>query len=266
MKDNTNYKVTDNLAVLLVADPKCGKTRLAMSFPDPYFLDLDKNLGSAVRVAGNKKYYYDQVDVDDKGQPVSEDKQWERATTCLEAACKDPRIKTIVIDSVTRLGELAKVHIIAQLKSMGLGNKLRADTASDQIRLVDYDTYGTLLLKLVALTRASGKMVVWTSHQTAHEDEVSHRMRYFLSIVGKLKDTLGGYFTDVWAMTATPETKMIGGKAVQSTKYEIRTKPTGFHVSLGTSLDLEPSIDITDRTPDQIWAMLAPKLSTNPTK
>lgn len=262
MKSNSDYKVTDNLAVLLAGDPKTGKTRTMMAFPNPYVLDLDKNLNSAIRVSGDKPFYYDQVDTDDLGKAVPEDLQYKRALACLQAAVLDPRVQTICIDSVTRLGELIKSHIIGQLKSMGLGSKLRSDTVNDQIRLVDYDTYANLMLQFVAITRASGKMVVWTSHQTADKSEIDGRLRYFFSVVGKLKDTLGGYFTDVWGMSATPETRMVAGKAVQATKYSIRTKPTGFHPALGTSIDLAPEIDITDKTPSQIWELLAPKFNT----
>ena len=69
---------------------------------------------------------------------------------------------------------------------------------------------------------------------------------------GSLSENFGGFFSDVWAMNSSN----IGGKI----KYELFTKPSGFHINLGTSVDLPPSIDVTDKTPDQVWTVLSPKL------
>lgn len=257
-KSNLDYIIEANLAVLLVGDPKVGKTRVMMSFPDPYILDLDKNLSSAVRVAGTKQFWYDQVDTDDTGKPIKPEDQWTRVTQLLEAAVKEPRYKTICIDSLTRLGEINRNYMLGKLKSMGV--KLRSDTIDDQLRQADYGTYAVQLLKLVALCRASGKIVVWTSHQAVREDELTGKQLYYLSIPGALKSSLGGYFTDVWGMSATPATVMVGNTAKSITKYSIRTKPTGYHVALGCSFPLDPEIDVTDKSPEQIWALLGPKL------
>lgn len=252
MQDNTKYQISKNLAVLVVGDPKVGKTRLMMSFPDPFILDLDKNLASAVQVMPNKKFWFSQVD------DVPPKDQYAKCESELKLAIADPNIKTICIDGVTALASIVKESIIGELTKMGLGAKLRQDVVEPQIRLTDYDTLSNRFLRLVALTRASNKLVVWTSHQKVDQDEVSGANRYRIHMPGNLASNLGGYFTDVWAMTATPQP---GGK----TKYEIRTKPTGYHVSLGCSIPLEPSIDITDKGPDAIWSLLGPKLQTQPT-
>ena len=61
MKSATDYKVTNTFACLLVGEPKTGKTNVAMGFPDPWFLDLDLNLASAVRRTTAKKFFYDTV-------------------------------------------------------------------------------------------------------------------------------------------------------------------------------------------------------------
>lgn len=247
MQDSTNYQISKNLAVLVVGDPKVGKTRLMMSFPDPFILDLDKNLASAVQVMPNKKFWFAQVD------HLPAPKQYEECEKQLKEAIASPLVKTICIDGVTALSAIVKESIIGELTKMGLGAKLRQDVVEPQIRLTDYDTLSNRFLRFVALTRASNKLVVWTSHQKVDQDEATGATRYRIHMPGNLASNLGGYFTDVWAMTATP---VPGGK----TKYEIRTKPTGFHVSLGASIPLEASIDITDKSPDDIWGILGPKL------
>jgi len=247
MQSSTAYQTSKNLAVLVVGEPKVGKTRLMMAFPDPFVLDLDKNLSSAVSINPNKKFWFAQVD------DVPEGQRYDKIEKELKEAIASPDVKTICIDGVTQLAACVKQSIIAGLEKAGLGAKLRQDVLEPQIRLTDYDTLGSRFLRIVALTRASGKMVVWTSHQKVDKDEITGANRYRIHMPGNLADNLGGYFTDVWAMTATPQP---GGK----TKFEIRTKPTGYHVSLGCSIPLDPSIDITDKTPDQIWGILGPKL------
>jgi len=70
---------------------------------------------------------------------------------------------------------------------------------------------------------------------------------------GSLNENFSGFFSDCWATTSTNA----GGKI----KYEIHTKPTGFHVSLGTSTDLPAVTDVTDKTPEQIWTLIGSKIS-----
>jgi hypothetical protein len=112
----------------------------------------------------------------------------------------------------------------------------------------------SLYQKLISFLRASGKLIICTVHQTVSKDELTGANQYALAIPGQLKDTFGGFFTDVWGTAAEPAA---GGK----TKYTIRTRPTGYHVSLGTSIrSLDASIDVTDKTPAQVWSLLGPKL------
>lgn len=275
MKSNTQYKVENNLAIILVGDPKAGKTRLMMSFPDPYIIDLDRNLSSAFRVAGDKTFFYNQMDLDDNDQPIpliapagSKAKdQWETFLARIEAAAKDPKVKTICVDSLTRLGEFIESYIIARLKMMNV--KLRADTVDEQIRLSDYDTYATFILRAVAVARASGKLVVFTSHQTAKDDPLTGTSKMRFSIAGKLKETIGGYFTDVLGLRAETKVVMEGGKPVEKTTYKIRTRPLASNqfVPLGTSIPtLDAEIDITDKNLKEIWALLEPKLSLSVSK
>lgn len=251
MNTNSDFKITANLALLLVGEPKVGKTRLMASFPTPGIIDLDKNLGSAVRVMGNKKFFYDQIDKDKTGKVLLKGQRWTRLLEVVDEMIAHPEIETIELDGLGQLTAVVMDYIVAELKKMNV--KLRTDTIDEQIRLADYQTYYTLILGLVAKLRASGKMVVWTSHQKVEKDEITQGMLYKLNMPGKLDNSLGGYFTDVWAMTATPQP---GGK----TKYAIRTKPTGYHVALGCSMPMEPEIDVTDKGPEEVAKLLLPKL------
>lgn len=245
MNSSDSYKVSQTFAAIVVGEPKTGHTSLAMAFPKPWFLDLDLNLSAAVRRAPGKKFYFDQV------VQVKPMDRYELAEKQIVEAIKSPDVETIVIDSITGVDTIVKEMILGKLKAQNV--KLRTDTVDDQLRVADYATYQTFFLRLVALTRASGKYVIWTAHQRVEKDELTGILRYHLNMAGALKESLGAYFTDVWATTSEP---MPGGK----TKFAIRTKPTGRHISLGASFPIDAEVDVTDKSPDQIWALLQPKI------
>lgn len=246
MKTNTQYKPTHSCAVLLVGEPKTGKTRAMFSFPAPGIIDCDMNLNSGVRVAGGKQFWYTQPAIQDDGTPIPMELRWLRAVAETKAMLLMPDVKTIVVDGLGMLCEWLMAHIVNENKKAGT-NK------TGKMELRDYGDVARLLRDYITMLRIGGKYVVVTSHQSADKDELTGAMRYTLAIPGQSKETLGGLFTDVWATTAKPS----GGKHL----YEIRTKPTGFHVALGTSFDLPSAIDVTDKLPDQIWSILSPKLS-----
>jgi len=246
MKPSTQYTRKHSCAILLVGEPKTGKTNISFAFPNPGIIDCDLNLNSAVRRVGDKKFWFSQPALSDDGKEIPLPDRWLRAVAETKAMLIETEIKTIVIDGLGVLCEWLMAHIVNENKKAGT-NK------TGKMELRDYGDVARLLREYVTMLRVGGKYVIVTSHQTADKDELTGAMRYALAIPGQSKETLGGLFTDVWATTAKPS----GGKHL----YEIRTKPTGFHVALGTSFDLPSAIDVTDKTPDQIWSILQPKIS-----
>lgn len=247
MKSGTQFSASHSVAILCVGEPKTGKTRLMMSFPTPGIIDCDMNLNSAVRVSAGKEFYFDQPALDEAtNQPRKPEDRWNHVVKVTKELILDPKIKTICVDGLGVLTEWLCDHIVNEGKKSG-GNK------TGRMELQNYGDLARLLRGYVMMLRASGKYIFVTSHQTSDKDELTGALRYALAIPGQSKETLGGLFTDVWATATRPGMQV---------KYEIRTRPTGFHVALGTSFDLAAVIDITDKTPDQIWKDLEPKLST----
>ena len=247
MKPSTAYSTKQNLSVLLVGEQKAGKTNIMFAFPDPYILDCDRNLARAVRVSGGKKFWFDDPYVDDKGQPLAEKDLWNNAVKCLKEAAKSPEVRTICIDGLAALADMLIAHILAEALR-NEGKKL------DRMRIQDYQPLKTLMTSLVLGLRSTGKYLVVTSHQKTDKDELTGRIRYTLNMPGSLSENFGGFFTDVWAAVSRP--------GPSGTLYELHTRPTGYHVNLGTTLQLDGKpLDVSNKNPEQVWATLAPHIT-----
>ncbi len=253
MKTSDQLTYESYIALLLVGEPKTGKSTLALAFPSPFFLNIDKNLDGPRRRANGKTFYWDDPMVTKDGKETEPKDRWNRSMELLKEAAKDPNVKTIVIDSLTGLCDYLVDHILNEVK--------RTEGKSiDRPRIQDYYSIKDMLARFAVFLREISKLkhVIIAAHQKADIDEATKMTRYSLNIPGAQAQNWASYFTDCWATTSTT----VAGK----TKYEIRTKPTGFHVNLGTSLPMSPAIDITDKTPQQIWELLSPMLSVQPVK
>jgi len=223
MKSSTDYRISDSLALLLVGDPKSGKTCIAAAFPDPYFLDVDGNLDSAVRVLGTKRFWFDQPAI---GCEKKED-VWKAALTCLSEAMKNPEIKTIVLDSLSVLAEYMMHWIISEHTRMG--DRDKSGKPIDAMTIPDYGKLLQMFRGLIFDLRKSGKHLVVTVHRATYQDEVTKVINPVLALPGQAKETLGGSFKDVWAtlIDNTP------GKPI---KYILRTSSKAQFPPLGTSI------------------------------
>lgn len=249
MKSSDTLGFDAYIALLLVGEPKTGKTCVSFAFPSPFILNVDKNLDGPRRRAPGKKFFHDDPVYDKDGKELPEEKRYDRAMELLKEAFASPDVKTIVISSLSGLADYLCAKVLKEAER-NEGKKL------DKLRIQDYMTVKDLLARLATFLRvaAKSKHVIVEAHQKADKDDATQAIRYSLNIPGQQAQNWGSYFTDVWATTATPAGQ---GK----TKFEIRTKPTGFHVSLGTSLAMPPAIDITDKSPDEVWSLLSPHLS-----
>lgn len=250
MKPYTAYNPSRNTAILIVGDPGTGKTRLIFSPPTPGILDCDGNLNSAVRVANGKPFFFSEGFRTDEGIEIPEEQRWDHCGREVIKLLKSPEVKTIVIDGLSNLCRWGLIHIEAELVKAGI-NVHREFYAK-------YQSFIPLLSKFITTIRIPGKLVMVTCHQRTDKDEFG-RMRYYLDIPGRLSETLGGQFTDVWGMSSTPDPT----NEKTQTRYEIRTKPSGYHINLKTSFDFVPAINITDKTPQQMWSIFEPILYAN---
>lgn len=267
MKSSVTFQPTKHIAILCVGNPGTGKTRLMFGFPAPGIIDCDLNLNSAVRVAGNKQFWFAQPSIlaDDAevafvnkciptsplqlkiGDEVPLDRRWLVVEKEVKAMLLNPEIKTICIDGLTVLSRWLLEYCEAELIRAGINIKKEY--------LAKFQNFITIMTKFITMLRIGGKYVFVTVHQTADQNDLTKAWYYSLAIPGQLKDTLGGLFTDVWGTS----TAIIG----DDVKYFINTRPTNLHVALKTSFDMLPKYDITNKSPSDIWTTLSPKLSFN---
>ena len=256
MKPSTAFSTTANFALLIVGEPKAGKSGLLLSFPDLGIIDWDLNLASAVRRDPTKKFVYSQPSTTDDGKQRPHQDQWLYAVKETQAMLADPTIRTIGVDGLGLMAQALCAHITneaqksgaSKVKTVGLNNEVIPG-----MEIQHYNDLARLLRAYIMLVRSSGKNLVVTSHQSAEKDEVTKAFKYSLAIPGQSKDTLGGCFTDVWAMSAEP----VGLEV----KYKIRTRPTGMHIALGASFPIDSAIDVTGKSPTQVGEILKVKIN-----
>jgi hypothetical protein len=225
MKLNTEHKPKASFGLLLVGAPKSGKTSFALQFPKPYIADCDNNISGPQRYLEernlNPKFYYDVIDIDEQGNEVPAAKRWTRLTDNLKVAVASAEVETIVVDSLSKLSDNLIEHIMGYEKIQ-------------QMRIQDWMSYQNLMKKLITFLRSSGKYVIFVAHETVEKDELDGVLKYFVSLPSKLRDTIGGMFTDVWRTEYQPGA---GGK---EGTYTIRALSSA-RMSLGNSLGLAPS-------------------------
>lgn len=276
MKTNTDYKPAQSFGLLLVGDQKTGKSRVALAFPDPYILDMDRNLSSAVNVEPNKKFWFEDPYTTDDGKPVADKDVWKLNTDRLKVAARHPEIKTIVVDSLSTLSQALVYHIAAETSQMEGAKSMSDDILSaganvrtgekgiigGLLRRQDYMIFQTMMIRLVTFLRSSNKNIIWTAHQKIREGDVATganlmARKYFrINMPGSLADNFGAFYSDVWGTYAEP------GPSGQRARYFLQTAPSLYHVDLGTSLKMDPRIEMTDKTPSQIWSLIGSKVQT----
>lgn len=223
MKSNTEFKPSNDFALLLVGPPLAGKTNVAMCFPTPYFISTDRKLQNAVARHPGKKFFYDYIDA----EPA---KRWTQLTELLKAAGQNPEIQTIVIDNLTDVCTYLIDHIIANG-----GTKLTVG-GEKVMEMTHWQPFKILLTRLITVGKSMGKMFIVCAHEAVEKDEVTGVLNYKPLIPGSMQNQLGAYFTDVWRC----ETEQVG----KEVSYIVRTTPTP-RMALGNSLNLPSTFKFT---------------------
>lgn len=176
-----------------------------MGFPDPCVIDCDNNLGGPTKLAKRlgKPFTYCTVSSDDEGKPVKPFKQYHRFADELAQAKDDPRVKTIIIDSITSLANIIKFDIFRQRVSgqnVGGGNKVMITESNLQIAQFTEPEWGIFSRyweNLISEVRSWGKIIVFTAHCQVLQNKQSQVFQEVLALEGSMRFKFAAYFSDV---------------------------------------------------------------------
>lgn len=224
MNPGTTYP-SSSFALLLTGHSGQGKSTVSMGFPRPWFCDLDRNLAgaNAVREARGwpSGWSYDHVEVADDGKPVAPKDQWPRLTSLVKAACLDPNVGTIVMDSLPCIQTVLTNYLV----SAGSQAEKPLTVGGETVMTMSlWNPFYKLLGGLIVGIRASGKPLVVTCHMAPLENEISGLVEYMPNVSGQWKSQLPRLFTDYWQCDTRTVTKSPTNKA--GVEYFVRTAPT----------------------------------------
>jgi hypothetical protein len=219
------------------------KTTFALRFPDPGVLDLDQNLdgpdGWLRRQKLKVSYEYVQPLLNAAGKPLENDRILRDAVMDgLDELVKSPKVRTIIVDSATKLGEIL---VFWRLAAEG----------RELMEISMWQPWRSAFIKLVHRGRNAGKNFILIVHEEPvyaprppKSVEAPPKVGVAMSLATKLREQFGFAFTDVWRAVKLGK----GG----SLKYELRFISDG-EASLKNSLGLTEPMEMK-------WENLAPHL------
>jgi len=199
MKSSTpqSPKTPGPLAILLIGKGGVGKTTLALQFPKPGVLDIDENLDGPdrfIREALKKPidYVYVTPLLDDKGRPKGDGEIRDAITDGLTELVESPKVKTIFLDSITKLSEML---VLWRLNKEG----------KDVMEISMWQPWRSAIIKLLHKARSSGKHVICSIHEkpvyaprSGKSIEPAQKIAADISLPTRLADEFPFAFTDVW--------------------------------------------------------------------
>lgn len=246
MKSSTQEapKEKSPIKLLLMGPPGSRKTTFALQFPDVHVLDADKNLDGPelyLRKNGhaNLSYTYDPIRYNDDNIPVPVEECYNRVIDKLKLFTVDEKYKsrrTVLLDSLSHVNEFIIRHV---LQLQGKSRKTYEMEARDWS---PFKSFAYILL--VGALESTGKTVIATCHEvkiTEPDDKNIMTQRvlgYEPFFQGKLGDTIGAFFTDVWRTEVRPapgNTTITILQTMRTNKIEV----------LKNSLGMPAEIDIT---------------------
>jgi hypothetical protein len=226
-----------HLRLLLQGPSGSGKTTTACQFPGAYVADLDINLGGPLRwLKKNNRptpIGYDVIDRDETGKEVAPNMRYLRLTKCLQEAAANPDVKTIVIDSATKLHDYIQAEVLRQQNAQ-------------QMTIQHWGFYLGLWKQFVVGISAQKKHFVLVCHERVEKDEISQALQYFVMIPGQMGHMIGALFTDVWRS----EVQEVPGVPQSTYKFVLRTMPS-YRFNLKNSLGLPPTFEFNWELIDQ---------------
>lgn len=190
------------LKILLLGLPGSRKTTLMLQFPHIHVIDCDQNLDGPTKYISehlnkNLTYSYDSIRTDDQGNTLLIEECFDRVCDKLSQVRTQPEHKqttTVGLDSLSHVNEFIIRKI---MKAKGI-------TSMEMRNWSDFATQAYTLI--VAKLDQTGKTVICTCHEerVTEPDDKNMMKKNLVEInplfSGRVGDSLGAYFTDVWRL------------------------------------------------------------------
>jgi len=191
--------------------PASFKTTLMLQFPDIHVLDCDRNLDGPIafikkNLLPNFSFTFDPIRYTEDGKPVPIEDCYNRIVDILKrfkSVLEYQARKAVGLDSLSHVNEFLIRHVLRlQDKSKRAGEMEARDWSP-------FKSYAYQLL--LGALEETGKTVICVCHEQkiygkADKDNMMNPPveAYEPMFQGKIGETLGGYFTDVWRMEVRP--------------------------------------------------------------
>lgn len=194
MKPASEYKPLGK-AILLGGPGKVGKTTLATMFPNCGVCDWDHNLSGALAFNSWNKIWFSHPDTAEDGTLLPLEAQWNRHKAIIAEFLADPKIETIVDDSLTPMSAALMAYVLnesnAMEKPLRVGG-IQVPTKSH------YQPFAMHLQRFLTQVRQGTKLFIMTCHLDLDTDELTSAKQHMPLLVGKMKSALSTYFSDYW--------------------------------------------------------------------
>jgi len=195
---------------ILYGKPKTGKTILASQFPSPWFLDMEKGLGSVVAARSmlGLDFDFDVTEInndetDDEdfiklcGKAFTKQDGWTKLKKMSESlVSKMPIDSTLVIDSLTKAGEL-------------LLDNIKRVSGRKQMQIQDWGTFKDEILFWFNGLFTGKCNVIIIAHEQVIKDELTGAIERTLLLPGQSSQRLPSVADEFWYLIKQPVGKKV---------------------------------------------------------
>lgn len=184
-------KVPEFIRAIFYGEPGGGKTTLAATFPEPFFVDADKGLAAVTRDVLSVPVDRSQADPYGLVVQVLEDARLHRGLFAPEG--KAAKTQTLVFDSITTLGEL----ILSQTMRDN-----RKDPLKDK---PGFDEWGVFQRKMIEIASRIKDLstqynIIETAWVTVRENEDTKVVSAYPMLPGSYRERAGGDVDELYYM------------------------------------------------------------------
>lgn len=149
-------RINKRLIVALEGPPKVGKTRFPFTFPGPIvILNTDRPLEGHEEFAKLKEIYHENYNISKEYKLPEYVQLWDRYEADFYAACDDPDVRTVVLDTFTEARNLALLGLYGR---------------TTQVQPFMYGPANALVRSMVKYAGSTDKNFVFTHQMKAEYD------------------------------------------------------------------------------------------------